>query len=191
MVAIRRLERVLSIQDIKPNPRNPRVHSNRQIDQIADSIKAFGFGAPVLVDETLTLIAGHGRLRAAELLGIKEIPAIELRGLSAAQKRALALADNKMATMPAGIVNSLPSSCLSLLSCSSKTDWTSALRAFLRPNSISCRLTSKMTPRIRTTRSIRAGKRARRSVSAAVFGFSVSTACFAGILAASPIWIAS
>lgn len=96
MVAIRRLERALSIQDIKPNPRNPRVHSNRQIDQIADSIKAFGFGAPVLVDETLTLIAGHGRLRAAELLGIKEIPAIELRGLSAAQKRALALADNKI-----------------------------------------------------------------------------------------------
>ena len=85
MVAIRRLERALSIRDIKPNPRNPRVHSNRQIDQIADSIKAFGFGAPVLVDETLTLIAGHGRLRAAELLGIKEIPAIELRGLSAAQ----------------------------------------------------------------------------------------------------------
>jgi ParB/Sulfiredoxin domain len=96
MVAIRRIERVLSIEDIKPNPNNARVHSNRQIGQIADSIKAFGFGAPVLVDETLTLIAGHGRLRAAELLGLKEIPAIELRGLSAARKRALALADNKI-----------------------------------------------------------------------------------------------
>ena len=96
MVAIRRIERVLSIKDIKPNPSNARVHSNRQIGQIADSIKAFGFGAPVLVDETLTLIAGHGRLRAAELLGLKEIPAIELRGLSAARKRALALADNKI-----------------------------------------------------------------------------------------------
>jgi DNA modification methylase len=96
MDATRRIERVLSIKDIKPNPSNARVHSNRQIGQIADSIKACGFGAPVLVDETLTLIAGHGRLRAAELLGLKEVPAIELRGLSAARKRALALADNKI-----------------------------------------------------------------------------------------------
>jgi DNA modification methylase len=96
MVAIRRIERVLSLQDIKPNQRNARVHSNKQIGQIADSIKAFGFGAPILVDETFTLIAGHGRLKAAKLLGLKEIPAIELRGLSAARKRALALADNKI-----------------------------------------------------------------------------------------------
>ena len=96
MATICRIERVLSIKDIKPNPHNARFHSTKQIGQIADSIRAFGFGAPVLVDETLTLIAGHGRLRAAELLGIKEIPAIELRGLSAARKRALALADNKI-----------------------------------------------------------------------------------------------
>jgi ParB/RepB/Spo0J family partition protein len=95
MVAIRRIERVLSIQDVKPNPRNPRIHSNRQIDQIANSIKAFGFVAPIVVDETLTLIAGFGRLKAAERLGLTELPAIELRGLSAARKRALALADNK------------------------------------------------------------------------------------------------
>ena len=87
MATICRIERVLSIKDIKPNPHNARFHSTKQIGQIADSIRA-GFGAPVLVDETLTLIAGHGRLRAAELLGIKEIPAIELRGLSAARKRA-------------------------------------------------------------------------------------------------------
>ena len=93
---MRRIERLLSIQDIKPNPRNARIHSNKQIGQIADSIRACGFGAPVLVDETLTLIAGHGRLKAAELLRLKEIPAIELRGLSAARKRALALADNKI-----------------------------------------------------------------------------------------------
>jgi DNA modification methylase len=73
-----------------------RTHSKAQIRQIAESIKACGFGAPVLVDETLTLIAGHGRLRAAELLGLPEIPAVELHGLSDAQKRALALADNKI-----------------------------------------------------------------------------------------------
>ena len=96
MATICRIERVLSIKDIKPSPHNARFHSTKQISQIADSMKAFGFGAPVLVDETLTLIAGHGRLRAAELLGLEEIPAIELRGLSAARKRALALADNKI-----------------------------------------------------------------------------------------------
>jgi hypothetical protein len=65
MVAIRRIDRLLSIQQIKPNARNARTHSKAQIRQIAESIKACGFGAPVLVDETLTLIAGHGRLRAA------------------------------------------------------------------------------------------------------------------------------
>jgi DNA modification methylase len=96
MVAIRRIDRLLSIQQIKPNARNARTHSKAQIRQIAESIKACGFGAPVLVDETLTLIAGHGRLRAAELLGLRDIPAVELHGLSAAQKRALALADNKI-----------------------------------------------------------------------------------------------
>jgi DNA modification methylase len=92
-----RIERLLPIHEVRRNPRNARNHSNAQIRQIADSITACGFGSPVLVDETLTLIAGHGRLAAAELLGIKEIPAIELRGLSAARKRALALADNKIA----------------------------------------------------------------------------------------------
>jgi DNA modification methylase len=97
MVAIRRIERPLSIQQIKPNVRNARTHSKAQIGQIAESIKACGFGAPVLVDETLTVIAGHGRLKAAELLGLREIPAVELQGLSAAQKRVLALADNKIA----------------------------------------------------------------------------------------------
>ena len=96
MATTQRMQRILAIGDIKPNLRDARVHSNRQMGQIADSIKAFGFGAPVLVDETLTLIAGHGRVKAAELLGLKEIPAIELRGLSAARKRALALADNKI-----------------------------------------------------------------------------------------------
>jgi hypothetical protein len=94
---MRSIERWLSIEDIKPNPRNARTHSNKQIQQIANSINACGFGSSVLVDETLTLIAGHGRLKAAELLGIKEIPAVELRGLSPAQRRALALAENKIA----------------------------------------------------------------------------------------------
>jgi DNA modification methylase len=93
---MQRIERLLSVDEIKPNPRNVRNHSKRQIRQIADSIQACGFGAPVLVDERLNLIAGHGRLKAAELLGIQKIPAVELRGLSPARKRALAIADNKI-----------------------------------------------------------------------------------------------
>ena len=97
MSNLQRVDRLLSVKEIKANPRNARTHSKAQIRQIADSIKACGFGAPVLVDETLTLIAGHGRFRAAELLGLGDIPAVQLLALSQAQKRALALADNKVA----------------------------------------------------------------------------------------------
>jgi hypothetical protein len=95
MVTRQRIDRRLSIEEIKANPRNARTHSKAQIRQIAESIKAFGFGAPLLVDETLTLIGGYGRLKAAEHLNIAEISAVQLLGLSEAQKRALALADNK------------------------------------------------------------------------------------------------
>ena len=95
MVTRQRIDCLLSIQEIKANPRNARTHSKAQIRQIAESIKTLGFGAPVLVDETLTLIGGYGRLKAAERLNIAEIPAVQLLGLSEAQKRALALIDNK------------------------------------------------------------------------------------------------
>ena len=82
---------------LKPNPRNARTHSKKQIRQIADSIVAYGFTVPVLIDENSVLLAGHGRLEAAKLLGLKRIPAIRLHGLSEAQKRALLIADNKIA----------------------------------------------------------------------------------------------
>jgi 16S rRNA G966 N2-methylase RsmD len=72
-------------------------HSKKQIGQIAKSIDAFGFTQPVIIDETSTLLAGHGRFEAAKLRGLKKIPAIRLRGLSEAKKRALLLADNKVA----------------------------------------------------------------------------------------------
>ena len=87
----------LPIETIKPNPRNVRTHSKKQVAGIAESIKIFGFLNPVLVDENGTLVAGHGRLEAAKLLGLKEVPAIQLVGLTEAQKRALMLADNKLA----------------------------------------------------------------------------------------------
>lgn len=77
--------------------RNARQHSPQQIAQIVASITEFGFTNPLLIDENNTLIAGHGRLEAAKFLGMPQLPAIVLRGLSDAQKAALRIADNKLA----------------------------------------------------------------------------------------------
>lgn len=87
----------LPLGDLHPDPRNARTHPKRQIDQIVASIQAFGFTNPVLIDEDRHLIAGHGRLIAARKLSLPEIPTITLPGLSADQKRALRIADNKIA----------------------------------------------------------------------------------------------
>lgn len=87
----------LPIEQVRPNAKNTRTHSKKQIRQIATSIRELGFAAPVLVDEYDVLIAGHGRLEAARSLGMASIPAIVLDGLSDAKKRALMLADNRIA----------------------------------------------------------------------------------------------
>ena len=87
----------VALDAIKPNPRNARTHSKKQIRQIADSIGDFGFLVPVLIDETSTTLGGHGRILAAKLRGLEKIPVIRVQGLSEAQKRALLLADNKIA----------------------------------------------------------------------------------------------
>lgn len=79
------------------NPRNARSHDRKQIRQIAGSISAFGFANPILVDEADVLIAGHGRLEAALHLGLERVPTIVISHLTEAQKRALMLADNKIA----------------------------------------------------------------------------------------------
>lgn len=96
MSAISQIQR-LPIADLQAHPNNTRIHSKRQIEQIAQSIEKFGFVAPVLVDDSNVLIAGHGRLAAAKANGLTEVPAIVVSGLTRAQKRALALADNKIA----------------------------------------------------------------------------------------------
>ena len=82
---------------LKPDPRNARTHSKRQLQQLVASIRQFGFTNPVLIDPEGVLIAGHGRLLAAKSIGMAEVPTIELVGLNDAQKRALRLADNKIA----------------------------------------------------------------------------------------------
>lgn len=86
-----------SVASLVPDPRNARTHSKRQVDQIAASIREFGFTNPILIDEQGMLIAGHGRLLAARQLSLLEVPAIELAGLTEPQKRALRIADNKIA----------------------------------------------------------------------------------------------
>src|SRR6516225_2403979 len=86
-----------AVGDLIPDPRNARTHSKRQIDQIRASIEAFGFTNPILADPEGHIIAGHGRLQAARAMGFAEVPTIILSGLSELQKRALRIADNKIA----------------------------------------------------------------------------------------------
>src|SRR5271168_4507058 len=86
-----------AISDLIPDPRNARTHPKRQIDQLKASIQQFGFTNPILTDPEGHIIAGHGRLQAARAIGFSEVPTIALTGLSDAQKRALRIADNKIA----------------------------------------------------------------------------------------------
>lgn len=85
------------IAKLTPSKRNARTHSRKQIKQIADSIARFGFTNPVLVDEENRIIAGHGRLEAAKLLGLAKVPTITLAHMSPEERRAYMLADNKLA----------------------------------------------------------------------------------------------
>lgn len=84
-------------KDLIANDRNTRTHSDLQVDQIKRSISEFGFTNPILVDENNTVIAGHGRLRAAIEMGLDGVPTIELSNLSPEQKAAYVIADNQLA----------------------------------------------------------------------------------------------
>jgi DNA modification methylase len=91
-----RLER-WPLERLVPSPRNARTHSDAQIAEIAGSIRAFGFTNPILVGEAGDVIAGHGRLAAARLLGLREVPVVVLKVLTELQRRQLMLADNRIA----------------------------------------------------------------------------------------------
>jgi DNA modification methylase len=86
----------LPISALKLESRNPRIHTRKQVQQIARSIQAFDFNIPVVVDADLRLIAGHGRVLACQLLGWRDIPTIRLDHLSPAQAKAFAIADNRL-----------------------------------------------------------------------------------------------
>jgi len=88
-----------AVSTLKPYERNARVHSDEQIEQIARSIKEFGFINPVLIDEDGTIIAGHGRVMAAGRLGMTEVPVLYVEDLTDEQKKAYVLVDNKLAEL--------------------------------------------------------------------------------------------
>lgn len=83
--------------ELIPYARNSRTHSTEQVQQIAGSIKEFGFTNPILIDEQGGIIAGHGRVMASQRMGLEEVPTITLYGLTEAQKKAYVIADNKLA----------------------------------------------------------------------------------------------
>jgi DNA modification methylase len=87
----------VSLSKLRPYTKNARTHSKKQIWQIAESIKRFGFTNPVLISDDDEIIAGHGRVEAAKLLGIESLPTVRLSHLNAAQRRAYIIADNKLA----------------------------------------------------------------------------------------------
>jgi DNA modification methylase len=82
---------------LKAYPQNARTHSKDQIRKIAESIRTFGFTNPVLIDGSNTIVAGHGRVEAAKLLGMDQVPTIRLEGLTPDQIRAYVIADNRLA----------------------------------------------------------------------------------------------
>jgi DNA modification methylase len=89
--------KAVAIEQLIPYALNSRTHSDEQVAQLAASIREFGFTNPVLVDEENNLIAGHGRVMAARKLGLKEVPAVIVTGLDDRKRRALIIADNKLA----------------------------------------------------------------------------------------------
>lgn len=84
-------------KDLIPYVNNARTHSEVQIKQVASSIQEFGFTNPIIIDEGNTILAGHGRLQAAQLLGLEQVPTQSVKGWSEAKKKAYILADNKLA----------------------------------------------------------------------------------------------
>lgn len=89
--------RYVSLADLKPWPGAARTHSKKQIRQIAESIRRFGFINPIVIDEDQQILAGHGRVEAARTMKLEEVPALRIDTMSEAEKRAYVIADNKLA----------------------------------------------------------------------------------------------
>jgi ParB-like chromosome segregation protein Spo0J len=100
-----------SVRELRPYPNNARTHSKKQIRQIANSITKFGFCNPVLIDDAKQIIAGHGRVEAAKLLGIDAVPTCRLSHLSEADKRAYILPTTGSPRGPGGTRSFWRSNC--------------------------------------------------------------------------------
>src|SRR5258705_10349592 len=101
-VAMSQSENVLSIvyqavSALKPRSTNPRTHSKKQVGQIASAIRRFGFTNPVLVDDANGIVAGHGRVEAAKVVGLDQVQTVRLSPMSEAEIRAYVIADNRLA----------------------------------------------------------------------------------------------
>ena len=88
-----------AVADLKVNPRNARTHGARQVQQVAASVREFGWITPIVVDEHGVVLAGHARLQAAALLGLAAVPTIQVKHLTPERKRAFMLADNRLAEL--------------------------------------------------------------------------------------------
>jgi DNA modification methylase len=86
-----------AVSALKPRATNPRTHSEKQITQIANAIRRFGFTNPVLVDDANGIVAGHGRVEAAKIVGLDQVPTVRLSAMSEAEIRAYVIADNRLA----------------------------------------------------------------------------------------------
>ena len=93
--ASRKVE-IVAVSQLMPYEANARTHSREQIQKIAESITRFGFCNPILIDDDYQVIAGHGRVEAAKLLGLTDVPTLRIDHLSAAEKRAFTIADNRL-----------------------------------------------------------------------------------------------
>lgn len=86
-----------SISSLRPFQRNPKDHPAIQVSRIADSIKSYGWVNPIIIDETGEIIGGHGRVEAAKLLGLTEVPCVVVTGWDEPKRRAYRIADNSLA----------------------------------------------------------------------------------------------
>ncbi len=95
MAKIAKVQEV-AVADLRPYERNAKTHGEGQVEKIAESIRAFGFLSPLLIDGDMNVIAGHGRIMAAKKLGIDKVPCVFIEGLTDEQRRAYILADNRL-----------------------------------------------------------------------------------------------
>lgn len=87
---------MINIKELKPYENNARIHTQEQLEMICNSLKEFGFINPIIIDENNIILAGHGRVEAAKLIGINEVPYRRINHLNESQKKAYVLADNKL-----------------------------------------------------------------------------------------------